>query len=41
MTLAGIGDRPGMFARRTLWLWSAALLMIYLVALAVVATVHD
>jgi hypothetical protein len=30
-----------MFSRRTLWLWAAGLLVIYLVVLAVVATVHD
>ena len=41
MTLAGTGGRPGMFRRRTLWLWAAGLLAIYLIVLAVVATVHD
>jgi hypothetical protein len=41
MTLAGTGGRRGMFQRRTLWLWAGCLLVIYLVVLAVVATVHD
>ncbi|MEX1008945.1 MAG: hypothetical protein WD271_14015 [Acidimicrobiia bacterium] len=41
MTLAGGGDRPGLFTRRTLWLWAGALFVIYLVVLTVVATVHD
>jgi hypothetical protein len=41
MTLAGTGGRPGMFTRRTLWLWAGGLLLIYLVVLVVVATVHD
>jgi predicted amidophosphoribosyltransferase len=41
MTLAGTGDRPGPFLRRTLWVWAGALLAIYLVVLLVVATVHD
>ena len=38
-SLAGTGGRPGPFSRRVLWLWAAALLGIYLVALAVVALV--
>ena len=41
MTLAGTAGRPGMFTRRTLWLWAGGLLVIYLVVLVVVATVHD
>jgi len=41
MTLAGTDGRPGMFTRRTLWLWAAGLLLIYLLVLAVVATVPD
>jgi predicted nucleic acid-binding Zn ribbon protein len=38
-SLSGVGGRPGPFSRRVLWLWAAALLAIYLVALAVVALV--
>ena len=38
-SLSGVGGRPGPFSRRVLWLWAAALLGIYLVALAVVALV--
>jgi hypothetical protein len=41
MTLAGTGDRPGPFLRRTLWVWAGALLAIYLVVLVLVATVQD
>jgi hypothetical protein len=41
MTLAGTGGRPGPFSSRALWLWAGALLLIYLVALAVVALVPD
>jgi hypothetical protein len=41
MTLAGTDGRPGPFLRRTLWVWAGALLVIYLVVLAVVASVHD
>jgi ribosomal protein L40E len=41
MSLAGTDGRPGPFLRRTLWLWAGALLVIYLVVLAVVASVHD
>ena len=41
MTLDGTAGRPAMFSRRTLWLWAGALLLIYLIVLAVVATVHD
>ena len=36
MTLAGTGDRPGRYLRRTLWYWAGALLAIYLVVLAIV-----
>jgi len=32
-----VGDRPGPFLRRTLWVWAGALLAIYLVVLAIVA----
>jgi hypothetical protein len=38
-SLAGTGGRPGPFNRAVLWWWAAALLAIYLVALAVVALV--
>ncbi len=38
-SLAGVGGRPGPFSRRVLWMWAAALIAIYLVALAVVALV--
>jgi hypothetical protein len=41
MSLAGVGGRPGPFARRALWIWAGALLAIYLVVLVVVAAVHD
>jgi hypothetical protein len=41
MTLAGVGNRPGPFTRRTIWFWAAGLLLIYLIALVVVATVHN
>ena len=41
MTLAGVGERPGPFRRRSLWVWAGALLVIYLVVLALVASVHD
>lgn len=41
MTLAGVGGRPGPFTRGTLWLWAGLLLAIYVVVLAVVATVPD
>jgi hypothetical protein len=37
MTLAGIDGRPGPFSRRALWAWVAALLVVYLVALVIVA----
>lgn len=37
MTLAGVGARPAPFDRRSLWLWAAGLLVIYLVVLVVVA----
>ena len=36
MTLAGVGARPGAFNRQSLWYWAAALLVIYLVVLAIV-----
>jgi hypothetical protein len=39
LSLSGVGGRPGPFSRRVLWLWAAALLGVYLVALAVVALV--
>ena len=41
MSLAGVGDRPGPFTRRSLWIWAAAVLVIYVIALVIVATVHD
>jgi hypothetical protein len=41
MSLAGVGDRPGPFSRRMLWVWGAVVLAIYVVALVIVATVHD
>jgi hypothetical protein len=41
MTLAGVDGRSGPFLRSTLWAWAGALLVIYLVVLAVVASVHD
>ena len=37
MTLAGVGERPAAFNRRSLWVWAAGLLIVYLVALVVVA----
>lgn len=39
MTLAGVGGRPGPFSRRVLWCWAGALLLIYLVVVAVVALI--
>ena len=36
MTLAGIGRRPQAFDRQAVWLWAGALLVIYLVVLAIV-----
>jgi len=36
MTLAGLGERPSQFTRRSLWLWAGGLLVIYLLALSVV-----
>jgi hypothetical protein len=36
MTLAGIGGRPPAFNRQTIWFWAGALLVIYLVVLAIV-----
>jgi hypothetical protein len=41
MSLAGVGDRPGPFTRRSLWIWAGAVFVIYMVALIIVATVHD
>ena len=41
MSLAGVDGRPGPFTRRMLWLWAAAVVAIYVVALVIVATVHD
>jgi hypothetical protein len=41
MSLAGVGNRPGPFTRRMLWIWAAAVLVIYVIALIIVATVHD
>ena len=41
MSLAGVGDRPGPFTLRSLWVWAGAVFVIYLVALIIVATVHD
>ena len=37
MTLAGVGGRPAAFTRQSVWFWAAALLVIYLVVLAIVA----
>ncbi len=37
MTLAGLGGRPAAFNRQSVWLWAGALLVIYLVVLAIVA----
>ncbi len=37
MTLAGVGARAPAFTRQSLWYWAAALLVIYLVVLAIVA----
>ena len=39
MTLAGIDGRPGPFSRSVLLAWAGALLVIYLVVLAVVALI--
>jgi predicted nucleic acid-binding Zn ribbon protein len=36
MTLAGVGRRPPAFTRQSLWFWAGALLVIYLVVLAIV-----
>ncbi len=36
MTLAGVGTRAPAFTRQSLWYWAAALLVIYLVVLAIV-----
>jgi len=40
MTLAGIGGRPDPFTRRSLRLWAAALLAIYVFALLIVLAVR-
>ena len=37
MTLDGVGSRPGAFNRQSVWLWAGALVVIYLVVLAIVA----
>ena len=37
MALAGVAGRPGPFSRRDLWLWAAALLVLYLIVLGIVA----
>ena len=39
MTLAGIDGRPGPFSRTVLFVWAAALVVIYLVVLVVVALI--
>jgi hypothetical protein len=39
MTLAGIDGRPGPFSRTVLFVWAAALVVIYLAVLAVVALI--
>jgi predicted nucleic acid-binding Zn ribbon protein len=36
MTLAGIGARAPAFTRHSVWVWAAALVVIYLVVLAIV-----
>ena len=36
MILAGVGGRPDAFTRRSLWLWAAGLLAIYLAVMVVV-----
>jgi hypothetical protein len=41
MSLAGVGGRPGPFARGAVWIWAGALLSIYLVVLVVVALARD
>jgi hypothetical protein len=41
MSLEGVGNRPAPFTRHTIWFWAAGLLVVYLIALVVVATVHD
>lgn len=37
MTLDGLGGRPAAFDRRSVWIWAATLVAIYLVVLAIVA----
>ena len=37
MTLDGMGARPAAFNRRSVWIWAVALVVIYLVVLAIVA----
>jgi hypothetical protein len=36
MTLAGVGTRAPAFTRQSIWYWAGALLLIYLVVLAIV-----
>ena len=36
MTLDGLGARPAAFTKQSIWFWAAALLVIYLVVLAIV-----
>jgi predicted nucleic acid-binding Zn ribbon protein len=36
MTLDGLGARPPAFTRQSVWFWAVALLVIYLVVLAIV-----
>ena len=36
MTLAGIGTRAPLFTRQSIWWWAGALLVLYLVVLAIV-----
>jgi hypothetical protein len=37
LALDGIGTRPAAFNRRSVWIWAVALLVIYLIVLAIVA----
>jgi predicted amidophosphoribosyltransferase len=36
LALDGVGARPAAFNRRSIWIWAAALVAIYLVVLAIV-----
>lgn len=36
MTLAGVGTRAPAFTRQSMWYWAGALLVIYLIVLAIV-----